>query len=72
MRRIDGRGIVYILFGGIGFANGGVINVDQLLTSNSTHVLKIIGPVKTFTGLSIAINRDDYDYLAPIGSVREW
>jgi hypothetical protein len=72
MRSSDGRGIVYLLFGSVGLANGGEIDLDQLLASNSRHLLKIIGPVKTYAGFSIAgigdINRDDYDDLA-IGSV---
>jgi hypothetical protein len=72
MRAMDGRGIVYILFGSVGLANGGEIDLDQLLASNSRHLLKITGPVKTYTGFSIAgigdINRDDYDDFA-IGSV---
>jgi hypothetical protein len=72
MRSNDGRGIVYILFGSVGFANGGEIDLDQLLASNSPHILKIIGPMKTYTGFSIAgigdINRDDYDDLA-LGTV---
>jgi hypothetical protein len=72
MRSSDGSGIVYLLFGGIGLDKGGTILLDQLIASNSKHLLRVIGPTRSHIGFSIAgigdINRDGYDDLA-IGSV---
>jgi hypothetical protein len=72
MKSGDGNGLVYILLGGVGLENGGVIHIDQLISSNSKHLLRVIGPAKSYTGFSLAgigdINRDNFDDLA-IGSV---
>jgi hypothetical protein len=69
-----GQCVVYVLFGGVLFTNppsAGVIAIDQLMY-NPSACLRIIAPLYSFAGFSVAgvgdINSDGYDDLA-IGSV---
>jgi hypothetical protein len=71
-RSIGGQSVVYVLFGGALFKNPeGIIAVDQIM-NNPRVVLKIIAPLYSFAGFSVAgigdINSDGNDDLA-IGSV---
>jgi hypothetical protein len=71
-RSTGGQCVVYVLFGGTLFKNPeNVIAIDQIM-NNPSVVLKIIAPLYSFAGFSVAgvgdINSDGYDDLA-IGSV---
>jgi hypothetical protein len=73
--RSGGANVVYILFGqafNFGNNNNGIIQIDQLISSNPSSCLRIIAPYLSYAGFSIAgigdINSDGYNDLA-IGSV---
>jgi preprotein translocase subunit SecG len=71
-RSTGGQCVVYVLFGGTVFKNPeSIIAIDRIM-NNSSVVLKIIAPLYSFAGFSMAgvgdINSDGYDDLA-IGSV---
>jgi hypothetical protein len=65
------QNVIYLLLGNSGFGKSGIIRIDQLIGS-SLSLLKIVAPVNSFAGFSLAgigdINNDGYNDLA-IGSV---
>jgi hypothetical protein len=66
-----GQNVVYILFGTVLFRNAINVKIEQI-TNNSSACFKIIAPILSFAGFSVAgvgdINSDGFDDLA-IGSV---
>jgi hypothetical protein len=71
-RSTGGQCIIYVLFGGVLFENPDRIIAIDRFTDNPSVLLKIIAPLYSFAGFSVAgigdINSDGYDDLA-IGSV---
>jgi hypothetical protein len=66
------QNVIYLLLGNSGFGKSGIIRIDQLIGSSSVSLLKIVAPVNSFAGYSLAgigdINNDGYNDLA-VGSV---